>query len=244
MGEPSLMGGKGGHPTTNTGELRLTYAQLAARLGISGEAARQLVRRRQWRRIQPNRMGAPAIIVVPEEELAAETWRQERPTPPDAGETEADVPPSPPNGAAVLDQFERERAALKGQIDALRSETQALMGLVAEIRSERDRERQRADHAFGMIDEFKADKSRETARAERAEQALAGERNQADALRDSLEVANTGARQVAEAHSSQLAELRVIADQARAEMEELRQADAERKARGRWTRLRAAWRGE
>jgi chromosome segregation ATPase len=181
---------------------------------------------------------------VPGDELAAETWRQDRPTPPDKGETDADVPPSPPNGTAVLAQFEHERTALKGQIDALRGETQALTGLVAEVRSERDRERQRADHAFGTIDALKVDKAREVARADRAEQALADERNRADALRESLEVANTGARQVAEAHSSQLAELRVVADQARTEMAELRQADHDRKGRGRWARLRAAWRGE
>jgi hypothetical protein len=128
MGEPSLRGGKGEHPPTAPGELRLTYAELAARLRISGEAARQLVRRRHWRRIQPNRMGAPAIVVVPDEEFAAESWRQDRPTPTDIGDTEADIPPSIPNAAAVLDQFEHERVALKGQIDALRGENQALTG--------------------------------------------------------------------------------------------------------------------
>lgn len=47
----------------------MTYAEIADRLGISGEAARQLVRRRGWRRIMPNHPSAPAIIVVPPDEL-------------------------------------------------------------------------------------------------------------------------------------------------------------------------------
>jgi hypothetical protein len=72
----------GEQPPMN-GDLRLTYAQLAGKLGISNDAARQLVRRRRWRRIVPNRLGAPAIVVVPEDELEAEEWRQDRPTPPD-----------------------------------------------------------------------------------------------------------------------------------------------------------------
>jgi hypothetical protein len=33
-------------------------------------------------------------------------------------------------------------------------------------------------------------------------------------------------------------------DSARVELVELRQADAERRGQGRWTRLKAAWRGE
>jgi hypothetical protein len=67
-------------PTTGDGTLRLTYHQIAARLGISGEAARQLVRRRKWQRIKPNRLGAPAIVVVPEDELAGEHWREDHAT--------------------------------------------------------------------------------------------------------------------------------------------------------------------
>ena len=49
--------------------LRLTYAEIADRLEISGDAARQLVRRRGWRRIVPNRLGAPTTVIVPEDEL-------------------------------------------------------------------------------------------------------------------------------------------------------------------------------
>jgi hypothetical protein len=65
--------------------LRLTYAEIAARLGISGDAARQLVRRRGWRRIVPNRLGAPTTVIVPEDELHRRDTR-----PADVGETTPD----------------------------------------------------------------------------------------------------------------------------------------------------------
>jgi hypothetical protein len=47
-----------------------------------------------------------------------------------------------------------------------------------------------------------------------------------------------------EALKGELALAHAATDQARAEAERLRQADDARKARGRWARLRAAWRGE
>jgi hypothetical protein len=67
-------------------------------------------------------------------------------------------------------------------------------------------------------------------RADRAEAALTAERGRADALRDRLAAAEADRdRARAQAHTAQ---------------DELRQADAARRARGRWARLRAAWRGE
>jgi hypothetical protein len=79
-----------GRPGT-TGDLRLTYAELGARLRISAEAARILTRRRGWQRIAPNRRGAPAIVVMPAEALAGEDWRPDRGTPLDETRTAADV---------------------------------------------------------------------------------------------------------------------------------------------------------
>jgi len=64
------------------GDERLTYAQLADRLGISRAAAQILVRRRGWQRIQGTHPRAPAVIVVPTEALAAEKWRQREAPPP------------------------------------------------------------------------------------------------------------------------------------------------------------------
>jgi hypothetical protein len=60
------------------------------RLGISGDAARMLVRRRGWQRIQPNRKGAPTVVVLTQDELTGEQWRQER-TSPDVRGTTPDI---------------------------------------------------------------------------------------------------------------------------------------------------------
>jgi hypothetical protein len=81
----------------------------------------------------------------------------------------------------------------------------------------------------------------------RLETTAATERERASAFRE-LAIKNAG---MAEAEQSQNAELRVALEQTRAEaleaqqrVDELRQADAQRRGEGRWMRLRAAWRGE
>jgi hypothetical protein len=61
--------------------LRLTYAELGARLRCSADAARQVVRRKGWTRLPSNRRGAPTTVLVPEDELSGEEWR-DPPTPP------------------------------------------------------------------------------------------------------------------------------------------------------------------
>src|SRR5271165_694781 len=108
-----------GH-TPDSNELRLTYLQLGAKLGISNEAARQLARRRGWRRIQSNRLGAPAVVVVPQEELQGESWRHERETAPNVRRSGPDVP------APLYGDHERERArADRAEERAVRAEQRA-----------------------------------------------------------------------------------------------------------------------
>ena len=84
-------------------------------------------------------------------------------------------------------------------------------------------------------------------RADRTEQALIAERVRADALRDqvaALEVQLAQLEAEGEASDVQVAELTGQLRRAREDAAELRQADADRQGRGRWRRLRAAWRGE
>jgi hypothetical protein len=71
-------------PPLSTGDdtLRLTYHEIAVRIGGTVDGARQLVRRKQWRRIMPNRRGAAVVVEVPEDALADESWRQDRAPPP------------------------------------------------------------------------------------------------------------------------------------------------------------------
>jgi uncharacterized coiled-coil DUF342 family protein len=77
-------------------------------------------------------------------------------------------------------------------------------------------------------------------RADRAETAITGERNRADALRDRLDAAQDELRQTRETAD----QVRQHAREAEDAIEALRRADAERRGKGRWARLRAAWRGE
>lgn len=142
-----------------TEPLRLTYAQLAARLGISNDAARQLVRRRRWPRIRPNHPGQPAVALVPEDELAGERWRIED----DPSNRALDRPsPAAPTGddrlliaqavaaleAAVMtmtvelaaersraDRAEQGRDAERGRADLLRERIEALQAELAVLRA-------------------------------------------------------------------------------------------------------------
>ena len=131
--------------------LRLTYAEIAARLGISGDAARQLVRRRGWLRIVPNRRGATTTVIVPEDDLASEQRRDTRP---------ADEGGSTPDGNRL-----ELRLALT-LVDRLSQQ-------VADATAKVDQAERRADQAMERADraEARADAANAAAQAaqERAE---------------------------------------------------------------------------
>ena len=124
---------------------RMTYAEIAAALHISGDAARQLVRRRGWHRTTGNHPSAVAVISVPEEELAAEAWREQRPTLPDESPptppyVSPTTPPTPPNADARAFQ-----AALDAIREAHAGETTALQGRVEAAEKALHEERSRVD---------------------------------------------------------------------------------------------------
>jgi hypothetical protein len=127
-------------PLTGVGELRLTYATIAARLGITADAARQLVRRRGWRRIKPNRLGAPATIIIPEDELAAEQWREDHLTPPDAPRAEKALTGERARADSLRDRLEAAERAQRDAQEAAEELRQAEMarqarGLLARLRA-------------------------------------------------------------------------------------------------------------
>ena len=99
---------------------------------------------------------------------------------------------------------------------------------------------QRADRAEKRADAADTDRRSAEARAERAEQAVVGERNRADALKDQLGATQNELQQARDAAERSGRHAREAEDGLQA----LRHADDARKARGRWTRLMAAWRGE
>jgi hypothetical protein len=82
------------------------------------------------------------------------------------------------------------------------------------------------------------------ARAERAETEADRHRERADAAAARAEAALQGERSRADGFRSQLDTARADLQTAKGDAAELRRADEARKARGRWARLRAAWRGE
>ena len=241
----------------------MTYAEIANRLGVSGEAARQVVRRRGWHRIVPNRPGATTVVIVPADELPG--LRERDTQPPDGGDTRT------PDGAQAFD------AALTAIREAHAGETEALRSQLDRERERADRaeqaaanERARADQVQQRVDAADADRRAAEARADRAARRAEQLDGEAEALRAAMDQLRDGQTLMAETHARDIAEairraedaaeeaIRqrmerlehdratsvAIADEAVKGAEQLRQRDAERRGQGRWARLRAAWRGE
>ena len=222
------------------GFILATYREIAAHFALSGpNAARTKVKRAGWSAAPTNHPADPLHIRVPRDAWyqAAETPHPKRPERPHA--TSRDAPSPKPDTPHIR--------TLEAAVSSLteRAET-------AEKRA--DRAENRADRAEARADRAEQAIEAEQNRADRAELALAGERTRADALRDRVEDLQ---RQFAEAEAegndltietaeltAQLKQVREEAQDAAHAAAELRQADAERRARGLLARLRAAWRGE
>jgi hypothetical protein len=102
---------------------------------------------------------------------------------------------------------------------------------------------QTSDHTPDQSDEI----ARAYARAEQAEQRADQANKRADvaiALADRTLVRVDRAEKVTEIERARADRAEQRADRAEAEAAELRRADAARRGKGRWARLRSAWRGE
>jgi len=151
----------------------LTHRQLAEIRGISTASAIKLALRHGWRKQKDNRGTVRCLVppewINPKGDRQADTSADERV---DIG---ADKSPeiSFLRGAyeAALEANRAQIDALGGQIEALKGEIAAKTALIESLEAQR--------HGF-----FTAE-----ARANRAEEAVAGERARADALRDQLELA-------------------------------------------------------
>lgn len=203
-----------------TGDVRLTYQELGERLRISAEAARILTRRRGWRRLAPNRKGAPAIVVVPEDELDAEDWRPDQGSPPDEDRTRPDSRADIAEQRAV-EAGQRADAALAVADRALVQLGDAQAALTAE-RLRGDALRQQLVRADARSDEL---------------------RTEARTAREHADELQAGQELMMQMHARALAEAAEQLSRVREAAEGLRQAEADRKARGRLARLRAAWLG-
>jgi len=117
-------------------------------------------------------------------------------------------------------------AALAAVRDAHAGEVAALRSQMAAARAEADTSRDRADRTLVQLAEAHSERAAALARAERAEVLVAN-----------LEADIATKEEVA-------AQARSDAEEARQATEALRQVEIDRKGKGRWARLRAAWRGD
>jgi hypothetical protein len=117
-------------------------------------------------------------------------------------------------------------AALAAVRDAHAGEVAALRSQMAAARAEADTSRDRADRTLVQLAEAHSERAATLARAERAEVLVAN-----------LEAAIATKEEVA-------AQARSEAEKARQATEALRQVEIDRRGKGRWARLRAAWRGD
>ena len=227
----------------------LTYNQIAASRRITRRAAVRMTQRHHLRRQPGNdglvRVWVPHAMAEPSPRVTLHD---------DAGDD--------------ADDDARDSGAIVGEIAALRERAEG-----AERRAEKAEQRAdqadadrraaegRADQAdadrraaIALTDQTVALLTDAVARADQAEQGRDAERARADALADRLHVVQVELA-TAEAEGDSLtietAELTAQVKAAKAEAreaedraEELRLADAARRGRGRWARLRAAWRGE
>jgi hypothetical protein len=245
-----------------------TYREIATHFHLSGpNAARTKTKRAGWRAEPTNHPANPLRIRVPQDawSRAAETRPAKRSEgldltlDRDATSRRSESPTSKrderlhPAGIDARSPAPESRhlRALEGHISSLQenlaaeraariaAEAQRDLAL-ADLRTEREQRATVVARLQTLLDQASADFRTERSRAERAEAGRDGERTRADALRDRLDASQDELRQVREAAD----QVRQHAREAEDAMAELRQAEAGRKARGRWARLRAAWRGE
>jgi hypothetical protein len=159
----------------------MTYAELAEVLGIGGDSARNLVRRKRWPR-QPGNDGLTRVGVPVEHIEAAKA---------DAATDASTEPPSDggADGATVVEVLTRHISRLETELEALKQEHAAergrLLSGVDVLKAERDAERLRASQVEALNAVLSVERERTAAERARVEEwkAVAGRfASQAEAL--------------------------------------------------------------
>jgi hypothetical protein len=221
----------------------LTYDEIAVLRGIKRIGAVRLVQRYKWRRMEGN--DGKARVLVP-----ASALEPVRRTSVGIGASTTDAGSGAPDSArtdAGTSAINALRAAFQTALEVRDATIAAQSDLLDKAERRAEEANKRADVATALADkallqvsavENRAEQAEIRAkdaqdRAIRAESDLAAERNRADRLEVTQDQLETGL----EAAQIGLAEAQMDAAKLRKEMEA-------QKARGRWARLRAAWRGE
>jgi chromosome segregation ATPase len=196
----------------------LTYREIGARLGLNVEAVRTRVRRAGWR-TQPGNDGRARVLVP--DRVFVEPVGQDADRENKTGDQTGLV--------ALLTAAEARISRLEKQMEA---------------------ERDRVNEARSEADRLRVEVTDLTARAERAEQVS----TVTDAARQQAQERAEAAEQGRDRAEADLHELRAhaatlqgqlaSAQDALERLRALEVAEAARRARGRWARLRRAWRGE
>ena len=217
----------------------LSYAELAELRGITRKAAIRLTQRDQWRR-QPGNDGATRVFVPGD--IAS------RQTPRDDG-----VPDDFP--AKALAVLEAALIEANKRADAALALADRTLAQLADANARADRSEVRADAAEQLAKQTQSEAQDALQRAEVADRAddaaTVAERATADALRERVNDLQAGQELMMGIHARAQAAAQRDLDMARAQattahdaLKTLRQAEADRKARGLLARLRAAVRGE
>jgi hypothetical protein len=238
----------------------MTKAQLAALRRISVASADRLIRRQGWRK-HPGNDGRARVLVPrtwaeprhngpTDQPQAKPTDKSDRPT---DGLTVSptDTLPDPTDKTLVISVLQaaveaQSKRADRAEAEAERQAERAALAeeqreqSLADLRVELERRAEDAARMQTVLEGAAADLRAERSRAERAEAGREGERGRADTLRDRLDEAQAQLQRAREAADQAQQHARGAEDAIGA----LRQADAARRGRGRWARLRAAWRGE
>jgi hypothetical protein len=193
----------------------MTYAELAEARGIDHQSARRLASRLKWQRQTDNQQ----IVRVYVPAARAEPGRRQR-------DMTAD---HPRDLSRAISALETAVASLTERAEAAEKRADQ-----AEIRMEWAENR--ADQAEERSDRAVAQAHRAERVAEDLRSKLGDAQAELAAAQDQAEAAGTQA--AAELEAAQMARSEAEADAAT-----LRQAEAERRARGRWARIRAALRG-
>jgi hypothetical protein len=226
----------------------VSFAELAEARGIDKASAIRLVRRRHWHRQRDNQGYVRALV--------PETWLsgQEDRSPDDPGDNPPDTTAFQTALTALRDAKDGEIATLREVVDGLRSTVARTEERASRAEAEASEARIRLDDANQRAEarieteRVRADAAQQRAdRAETERQAVLGRVERGEALVANLE-ANVRAK------DSELAQQRILTEQARQQASEqeqeaqkalqaaaeLRRADEARRARG---RLRRTWDG-
>jgi hypothetical protein len=237
----------------------LTYADAASRFGVSSEAVRQIAIRRKWPRRRPNdNPFGPVQVLIPLDAAV-------KPRTPVQHPSERPLDGRPTEESDALREFldrERERAdraesradaaeidrrAAEARADAADADRRVAQARADAAEGRAHRAEERAAELRGRLDGLQAEAERtRTETQEGQEAAHTAERlAEVERVRADEEAARaTGLDRLLADAEHRLTEAEQGRATAQERLDAMDRADVARRGKGRWARLRAAWRGE